>query len=365
MNLIHVVCLSDLVISGIKTVVSSLVKNQDELGHLVKVVNLNYCDSQILPHCNYIRKFSDFNDLLHSFAPDVVVFHGGYVMKYFYIAHRLRKERIPYIVVPHGGTSKHNLKKKRILKTLVNTLFTRDYIKKSSGVIFLNENEKANSIFLNIVKHYGFVPNGVNLPSINAMDYKFSSGKISFMFLSRIDIKYKGLDILLRAIEKVSELRPDLSYDFHFYGGHNDSKIVEKFELMLNNTNAPVFYHGEVYGQEKEEAYMRANIYVLPSLSEGMPVSVLEALSYGCPCIVTPQTNMADIILNKHAGWVSDPDVDSITATLFQAYSDYINCRKWYVTNSVNAVKTYSWGCIAQKSIQEYCKILQNDNEDE
>ena len=358
MRIVHIINLSNRIISGIKTSLSNLVPVQESLGNEVKVVNLCQNDSPAINKEIYINGIKNVIIQLNEYSPDVVIFHGGYVIKFYILAFFLRKKKIPYVFVPHGGTSKYNIEKRKLLKTIVNILFTQHFVAKASGIIFLNENERNNSIFRNKIKKYGIVPNGINIPSQSNYS-KDLSLPIRYIFLSRIDIKYKGLDILLKAIEKCCGENKNMNLEFIFYGGNNNIKIVDEFRKMINETDGPVSFQREVFGKQKEKVYAKANIYVLPSLSEGMPLSVLEALSYGCPCIVTPQTNMADLIIKNDAGWVTDPNIDSIAKSIYQSYLDYTNFGDRLIDNAINAVKPFRWEYIGRKSIQEYLRFLQ------
>ena len=356
MIIIHVCRLSSGVSNGITSVLTNLIPEQASLGNSLIVFNLINNEFKIFENEMHIAGSKDFMNKIKNLSPSVVVFHGGYELKYYWFAYLLHREGISYLVVPHGGTSRYNLSKNRILKIVVNKLFTRHYIQYSHGVIFLNDHERENSIFKNLVSRYAIVPNGVHIRGHSFT--RCLNSKIHFIYLSRIDIKYKGLDLLLNAIGILFKTHPEINVDFHFYGSRYDPSMVEEVVSHLNKVKGSVYYHGEVLGNKKEAAYKTANIYILPSLSEGMPITVLEALSYGLPCIVTPQTNMAELIADNHAGWVTTTDVQSIADTLYKAYNEYVANRESYIQNALNAVLPYDWSKIAQKSIQEYSRLI-------
>ena len=54
-----------------------------------------------------------------------------------------------------------------------------------------------------------------------------------------------------------------------------------------------------IYGKEKEDLWARSDIFVLPSYSEGLPMSVLEAMSHGLPLIVTPVGALQEILEDR------------------------------------------------------------------
>ena len=360
MIIIHVCCLGSSSSNGIKSVLTNLIPEQKALGNTLIVFNLVNNEQKIFENEIFIAGYKEFRNEINNLPPSVVVFHGGYELKFYLYAWLLKKNNIPYIIVPHGGTSKHNLHKKRILKTIVNVLFTHRFITNAAGVSFLNESEWKDSIFNKDIRHYAIIPNGISKiaqkPFLN-----HSESTVHFIYLARIDFDNKRPDVLLRAVEKLHAKHTEIDFDFHFYGGRYDPSIVQKFKDMVKATKAPVFYHGEVFGKDKDIAFNESDIYVLTSLYEGMPLTVLEALSFGKPCIVTPQTNMADLIKKNQAGWVTESDEDSISEILYKAYVEYKEKRDKYINNALNAVKPYRWDAIAQKSIEEYAKLIKVD----
>lgn len=359
MIIVHVVNLNYSNSNGIKTVLSSLVPKQEELGHKVYVLNIHHNTLSLFKEDIYIKNKRVFKEKIYNIRPDILIFHGGYELKFYFYALILINLGIPYLITPHGGTSRFNLQKKRLLKTLINTFFVWPFIAHSKGVIFLNKQERNNSVFQKRLHRFYILPNGVDRHKITS-DYKLASETIHFIFLSRIDIKQKGLDVLLKGYEKMMSNHPEYNCDFRFYGGRYDPKIVDEFRRIVESSNAPVNYFGEVLGREKEIAYTEAHIYVLPSLSEGMPLTVLEALSYGNPCVLTQQTNMADLILSNNAGWITEANVEALSQTLEKAYNDYKGDRVGYVKRSLQSVIPYEWEKIAEESLVIYKQSLQN-----
>ena len=89
-----------------------------------------------------------------------------------------------------------------------------------------------------------------------------------------------------------------------------------------------------------------------------MPMGLLEALSYGIPCIVTPGTNMAEAIQECNAGWVADLTADSIAEKIQLAINDYSNNKEQFRFNAHNLSKKYEWKEIAMHSLSVYNKYV-------
>lgn len=357
MRIVHVARIDYSLPNGINSVILNLIPSQQRLGHSVFLINLFKNDKADLENDIYVSGIADFSHQIDKVRPDVVIFHGSYELKLCLFGYCLSMKDIPYLIEPHGGTSRANLKKRRLTKSLFNFLFTSRYVGKSAGIVFLNKQEKDNSIFASRKGHYCIIPNGVKIQNIDIRD-KSQPDKINFIFLSRIDIKYKGLDILLQSAESLAAQHPEANFEFNIYGGRYDNTIIEEFRRMVGQTKAPVTFHGEVLGDDKDSAFLNGNIYVLPSLSEGMPVTVLEALSFGNPCIVTPNTNMAELITSSNAGWVCEPTVASITESLAKAYTEYCSDRDGYVQRAFQAVIPYDWNRVAEASVEEYSRLI-------
>jgi len=340
---------------GVNVVISALKCEQEKLGNIVYIYNIlkSKCSRN---DAIYIRNNRCFKNNINIFKPDIVIFHSIYRIPYVYFYKILIRYKIPYLIQPHGGSTYMNMKKSYFRKYIANILLFNKFVSSANAVVYLNEFESEKCIFKYIRKKNIIIPNGIYLPNISISDK--SSDKVYFTFLARIDIFYKAIDILLDAILLFCEKVDKGKFEFNFYG---DSKykneivfLKEKIDMMPSN----IFFCGPAYDEKKTQAFVKTNIYVLTSRSEGMPLSVLDALSYGNPCVVTPHTNMHEIIKKNECGWVTELDSVSIAMTLLKAMNDYLKSKDKYIVNSINAVQQFDWMSIAKNSIKKYKMII-------
>lgn len=147
-------------------------------------------------------------------------------------------------------------------------------------------------------KTYGretrLIPNGVNpaalaAPELIEEDFGLS-GNDYFLYLGRITPE-KGIHDLIRAYQGL-ESRKKLV----IAGGVSDSEDYFRSLKAMAAGNQNIIFTGFVQGQTLAELFSNAFAYVLPSEIEGMPLSLLEAMSYGCRCIVSDIPECADVV---------------------------------------------------------------------
>ena len=106
---------------------------------------------------------------------------------------------------------------------------------------------------------------------------------------------------------------------------------------------------GPFYGEDKWEELYGLDILIQPSRTEGMPNTVLEAMSIGLPCAVTHQTNVADIIQNARAGWSMNASVDEIFNFLIEVNGiDKKELESYSINAQKYATENLTWDKIAQ-----------------
>lgn len=130
-----------------------------------------------------------------------------------------------------------------------------------------------------------FIPNGVNKPEIkdvNVIKEKWGLEKDSYiLFLARI-VPEKGLHYLIEAYKQIETDKKLVIAG----GSSHTNDYLEKIKNMVKDDNR-IIMTGFVQGKELEELYSNCYLYCLPSDIEGMPISLLEAMSYGCSCLVS------------------------------------------------------------------------------
>lgn len=342
-------------ITGIVESVMNISQKQREMGHDVLIMipfNHPLVDGQRI---FYTCSFRQAVDKIKGFCPNIVVFDGFYDKYQIRISLYLKWCGIPYVIVFHGGASADNQKKNWLKKRIANFLFFNRFVKWAKSVVYLSENEKNKSIFSKINPSYNIIPNGVNIPS-NIDTQKTENNIIRFLYLSRLDWHGKGLDILCDAFKLLFDAGYESKVCFDFYGS-KESIETEKLFQFGNMTQ----YRGYVTGKEKEAAYRNADIFILPSRSEGMPMVVLEALSFGLPCIVTPETNMSTLVEENNCGWVVNLNPQDVFDIIKEAVDDYYVNQDKYYKNSVKTALLFDWSKIAEKSISVYNNILKNE----
>ena len=142
-----------------------------------------------------------------------------------------------------------------------------------------------------------FIPNGVNRPEIRKAELiteKFGLLKDSYiLFLGRL-VPEKGIRYLVEAFKSV---KTDKKLVIAGGSSDTDSFMEEIKELAKDDDR--IIFTGFVQGQMLDELYSNAYIYTLPSDLEGMPLSLLEAMSYGNCCLVSDIPECAEVVENK------------------------------------------------------------------
>ena len=288
--------------------------------------------------------------------PDLIVFHSTYVLSHIPIVYEAIQKKIPYIIKPHGGMTQGAQEFKALKKKVGNLLFFNWMVRNATAIHCLTQSEAEDVKKLWDTQVF-IVGNGVNLPSVKKL--RFNLKELKFIFLGRLNIYQKGLDLLLEACRVIQEKLRREKVQIFLYGPDEGDSAAELNKLInIYQIQDLIHLKGTVYGEEKHAVFQEADLFIHTSRFEGHPMAVMEALSYGVPCLLTPGTNMAPEVVEAGAGWA----VESNGAAIAQGLSNILAVRSEIPTRGQAAryfvENKYSWAQIGKQSQAEYEKIL-------
>lgn len=192
-----------------------------------------------------------------------------------------------------------------------------------------------------------YIPNGVSKPQprpAGIITEKWGLKKDAYiLFLGRI-VPEKGVHYLIEAFSRLNAGLPLV-----IAGGSSHSQ--EYFESLKKQAQGRnVIFTDFVQGAELEELYSNAYIYVLPSDLEGMPVSLLEAMSYSNCCLTSDIPECTEVC-GENAVYFKKGDVDSLENVLRRLLSDK-NAAAGYKSAAAGYVLSrFSWDETAKKTL--------------
>lgn len=203
----------------------------------------------------------------------------------------------------------------------------------------------------NINKEIFIIANGVNVKDFD-LDGLTKFKKFNFLFVGRFD-KIKAVDNLIKAFSNLNNENVCLDLVGYGYEEEHLKKLVKKL-----NPKGEIKFHGKKTGRELAEIYLKSHVFVLPSLSEGQPISILEAWAAKLPVIATRVGDNEKFIQDKKDGFlVKNNDITDLEIVMRET----LNCKnlKEIGENGFKKVKNeYSSEICAEKTFQKYLKII-------
>ncbi len=250
---------------------------------------------------------------IKDLGPDVVHLHGLWGPSSKAVFGLLRAKHRPAIVVsPRGMLEPWALRQSRLKKWPVWKLWVQELVHRADCLHALCEEEKSSILKLMPNANVVVVPNGVkSLHQVSTV-----ARERNMLFLGRLHPK-KGLELLFEAWARLSVLREE-GWTLTVAGwGESRYEASLRARVKTLGLMESVVFAGPAFGEQKANLFEQASAFVLPSLSEGLPMSVLEAWSYGIPVLMTNECHLADG-LSAGGAVLATPDVDSLTVGLSQ-----------------------------------------------
>lgn len=308
----------------------------------------------------YFRPYAfapEFASTLHFSEPDICQVHGLWTYASLAAQRWHARTARPYIITVHGMLDPWALQNSRWKKKLIEALFERRNLTEAACLHAHTQAEVEAIRDFGLKNAVCVVPNGVDLPP--AHDHasppwkdEVAPGKKILLYLGRLHPK-KGLLALEEAWAKTKPADWELVILGWDQAGHSDLLKSRARALGIN-----VHFAGPQFGHAKSAAYAHADAFILPSLSEGLPLVVLEAWANRLPVLMTPACNLPEGFSAKTAIEIQ-PSADSIAAGIKALTSMQPEERTAMGERGRALVeRSYSWPSIASQMQKVYRWML-------
>ena len=256
---------------------------------------------------------------------DLVHLHEYRSFQAALVHHYVTKKNVPYILQPHGSLPR--VIEKQNMKRIFDEICGFKLLSDAALIIALTEMESNQSKLMGVREHrIKIIPNAINLgdyrslpePGVFRNKFGLKNTDRIILFLGRIH-KVKGLDLLLEAFLAVSK---ELENAKLVIAGPDEDGSSPALQKKAKDTGLSdrVIFPGPMYARAKLEAYIDADVYVLPSRYETFPNTVLEAAACGTPVILTDRCGIAETF--RKYGVVVGYDVDQLRDALLSVLTD-------------------------------------------
>jgi glycosyltransferase involved in cell wall biosynthesis len=259
---------------------------------------------------------------LDSIDPDIIDVQGIRMHQSLVNLRRHRRTGRPYVVTPRGMLDPWTLQRSAWKKQAVGRLFENEHLRRAACLRALTAAEAEAFRAHGLTNPIAVVPNGVEIDTAESLTTRAGDAPV-ILFLGRLDPK-KGVEELLQAWATV-QARPIGSGWTLQVTGWGDAAYVSHLQRLANDLSPgpTVSFTGPLFGAAKAMAFRNASGFILPSFSEGLPMAVLEAWSWGLPVLMTAECNVAEGFATGAALRIT-PEPHAIARTLveFLAMSD-------------------------------------------
>ena len=285
----------------------------------------------------------------------IVHAHGLWQLNVVYPAWAARTGGAKLIVSPRGALSPWAMRQGSAAKRLFWAALQQPALRRAACLHATGEPEYEDMRRLGFRQPIAVVPNGVDLPDPPAGAAPRTNER-TLLFLGRLH-PVKGVDTLIDAWRLVQDRFP--AWRLVIVGDDLDGVSLAGTgyadalrRRAADRGAARVSFAGELRGPAKWRAYADAELYVLPSRSEGFGLTVAEALAAGTPAVTTRTTPWRAIDV-RQAGWCIDPGTEPLAACLHDALArDPAALREMGLRGRRWMAADFSWPEIGRRMVR-------------
>lgn len=275
--------------------------------------------------------------------------HGGYNYQFHIISALFYIFNVRYVVSPHGSFTKNKVSNFKGIKKLYLDFVIRFYLSHAYKIQLFGDCDsyyiKKKSLSSKIV----FIPNGIENCIKDNISEKYIE-YLNFGFCGRINRSEKSIDLIIDGYSNYSKKNKSKKCLLHIIGDGEDLAWAKKRVKDLFLDEEVVFY-GSLYGEKKHEVLNCIEVFIHPSRTEGMPLSPLEALSYGSKLVLSNETNLRRYLDGiDGVEFIDLLTSDSVSNSIDRVIKSELDINKAYYILD-NAL---SWPSIAKKMNEIY-----------
>lgn len=321
------------------------------------------CFAQSLPGSNPGISLSFARELRAGIGGfDVVHVHAVWNFCTYWTMRAAHEARVPYVVAPQGSFEPWALAQSAMRKRLIGRLTEVPYFNRAAALQALTETEAAQFRSFGLAAPIVVVPNGIEpakferQPAPLAVQLGLALGTTTLLFMSRLHPK-KGVDVLLRAFALTAAKFPHVNLVIagHDAGSGYAGELARlASELKIR---ALCTFAGEVRGGTKLDMLAGADLFVLPSHSEGLPVAAIEAMGAALPVVLSPGCNLPEIE-STGAGLIAAPVPEILAAAISRLLADRGAARAMGERGRRLVMQRFTWPRIATETLEIYRSIM-------
>ncbi|GAA4404290.1 hypothetical protein GCM10023187_21380 [Nibrella viscosa] len=315
------------------------------------------------------RFFREFSVALYQFLRahihdyDIILCHG--LWHFGSIAPFLLDRTIPKVVTIHGLLDPWAYRQGYWKKQLMSVLLQKRLLRRADLIHVLTPDEQQDLLRFLGRPHpnVAVIPNGIRVADFAELppkgtfrrQFNLPDNKHIVLFMSRLNYK-KGLDLLLPAFQRYIQeagtavlvlAGPDDGYQQTAQAFINQHNLADQIRMV-----------GMLTGETKKAALADADIFVLPSYSEGFSMVVLEAMAAGVPTLLSDRVGFAAAIRQQEAACLVDLTIDSVADGLKKLLHNS-TYRERTRQQALHLVRNhYDLDAVAGRLLDEYQKIL-------
>lgn len=203
------------------------------------------------------------------------------------------------------------------------------------------------------------IPDGVNLDTFQPVQRDTNPKKVRILSIGRL-IPRKGFQFLIKALPHVIE-NTESEFEIEIVG---DGPYQEELIKLAENLNviSKLHFSGSIPYSDLPQKYYDADLFILPSLAEGMPLVVLEAMGTGLPIISSRVQGIEELVAENFNGVLFNPgNVDELANCLIKLINDGV-MRVEMGNRSTEQVAPFDWKNIADAYLTLYEEIIEQES---